>query len=288
SAVTEDSADMQELGQFRCRVYRMAAPVFVLSVVLLAFSLPLLLLPGDAYAGLTAGSWMLWGTCFAAGAAVLCGVVLYFVQNALYRREWIAYPDRDSAVISHRRRMQKRCFLLCAGLLAVTALLHGVLTGFGDTYAIAGSMRFDDIDSFVAFMEQDVPYAEDGIAYMDDYGYVVERIPAADTETAAEEQFYDAGGNPITEEEARRRTITDKDGNVVVSYLARNESVVSFSHGAPGEDNFLPIYVKTRADITAAFRQVQLYGAVFTVLYIVEVLFCGFLYLLLRNPRRTA
>ena len=291
SAVTEDSADTRELGEFRYRVYRMASPVFVLSVVLLAFSLPLLLLPGDAYVGLSAGSWMLWGLRFAAAAAILCGIVLYFVQNALYRRALMIYPDRDSAVIIHRRRMQKRCFLLCAGLLAATALLHGILTRFGDTYAIAGSTSFDDIDSFVAFMEQDVPYAEDGITYMNDYGYAVERIPAPESAIAAEEpseQFYDADGNPITEEEARRRTITDKDGNVIVSYLARNESVVSISHGAPGEDSFLPIYVKTRADVTEALRQVQLYGAVFTVLYSTEVLLCVFLYFLFRNPRRAA
>ena len=116
-------------------------------------------------------------------------------------------------------------------------------------------------------------------------------IPAPESAIAAKEpseQFYDADGNPITEEEARRRTITDKDGNVIVSYLARNESVVSISHGAPGEDSFLPIYVKTRADVTEALRQVQLYGAVFTILYNTEVLLCVFLYFLFRNPRRAA
>ena len=79
----------------------------------------------------------------------------------------------------------------------------------------------------------------------------------------------------------------DSDGNVVFSYIQRNETISSISFGTESE-GFLPIHVKTKEHVRAAYRQVQMINAVFTVVYVIEVLAVLFAYFLLRTPKKSA
>jgi hypothetical protein len=80
--------------------------------------------------------------------------------------------------------------------------------------------------------------------------------------------------------------VTDSSGNVVITYVQRNETISSVSFGAESE-GFLPIHVKTKDHIRAAQRQVDMTNAVFAVVYILEVLACFFAYFLLRTPKKS-
>ncbi len=283
SAVTEDMADENELAVFRYRIYTDSRAVYVLTAVLLGACIPLLMV-GDAYWGLSAEMWLIWGTGFAVIAAVLCGVILYFIENRLLSENLIAYPPKTASLITHRRRLKKNLTLLCVGLLAVTALLNGVLTAFGSTHTLADSIRFDDIESFVAFAGQDVRDTYTGVTSSIHYDGEIAVVP--EEHPAGETVYFDENGNVITEEEALTRTVTDSDGNVVFSYIQRNETISSVTFGAES-DGFLPIYVKTTEHIRAAQRQVEMTNAVFTIVYILEILSCMLAYFLLRTPKKT-
>ncbi len=286
AAVTEDLADETELAVFRYRVYADARAVFVLTAVLLAACIPLLMV-GDAYWGLTAEMWLFWGAIFAVIALVLCGIVLYFVENHLLNENIIAYPEKSAALITHRRRLKKNLTLLCVGLLALTAFLNGVLTAFGSTHALAASIRFDDAESFVAFAEQDVKDTYEAPNVSIEYHYDGEITVVPEEDPADQTIYFDQHGNSITEEEAMTRTMEDSSGNVVISYVQRNETISSVSFGAESE-GFLPIHVKTKDHIRAAQRQVELTNAVFTVVYLLEVLSVLVAYFLLRTPKKSS
>ena len=282
--MTEDTADETELAVFRYRVYADSRIVFALTAILLAACIPLLLV-GDAYLGLTAETWLGLGAGYAAIAGVLCGVVLYFVENHLLVENLIAYPEKTAARITHRRRLKKNLTLLCVGLFAVTALLNGVLTAFGSTSSLADSIRFDDVESFVAFAEQEVKDTYDAPSFSIHYDGGIAVAP--EEEAYEDTVYFDEHGNQITDEEALTHTRKDSAGNVVISYIQRNETICSVSWGAES-DGFLPIHVKTDEHIRAAQRQVELTNAVFTVVYVLEVLSVLFAYLLLRTPKKSA
>ena len=282
AAITEDLASETELAVFRYRVYADARAVFVLIAVLLAACIPLLMV-GDAYWGLTAEMWLVWGAIFALIALLLCGVILYFIENHLLNENTIAYPEKSAALITHRRRLKKNLTLLCIGLLAVTAFLNGVLTAFGSTHALADSIQFDDIESFVAFAEQDVRETDSPTATTK-----VNRLTGTVSTVVPDTKvYYDENGIPSTRDKALTRTIEDRDGNVVISYIQRNETISSVSFGTESE-GFLPIHVKTKDHIRAAQRQVDMTNAVFTVVYIIEVLSVLFAYFLLRAPKKSS
>lgn len=285
AAVTEDLTDETELAVFRYRVYADARAVFVLTAVLLAACIPLLMV-GDAYWGLTAEMWLLWGAIFAVIALVLCGIVLYFVENHLLNESIIAYPEKTASVIHHRRRLKKNLTLLCVGLLALTAFLNGILTAFGSTHALADSIRFDDVESFVAFAEQDVKDTYEAPIVSIEYHYDGEITVVPEEDPADQTVYFDQNGNPITEEEAMTRTMEDSSGNVVISYIQRNETISSVSFGAESE-GFLPIHVKTKDHIRTAQRQVDMTNAVFTIVYLLEVLSVLVAYFLLRTPKKS-
>jgi len=285
ASVTEDLVDEKELAVFRYRVYADSRAVFVLVAILLGACLPLLMV-GDAHWGLTAEMWLFHGCIFAGIAALLCAVVLYFVENHMLAEDIIAYPPKTASIITHRRKWKRNLTLICAALLGVTALLNGVLTAFGSTHALADSIRFDDVESFIAFAEEDVRDTYEAPSVSIHY-YDGEITAVPDLSSIGDTVYYDENGNPITEEEALTRTMEDSDGNVVFSYIQRNETISSIAFGTESE-GFLPIHVKTKEHVRAAYRQVQMINAVFTVVYVIEVLAVLFAYFLLRTPKKSA
>lgn len=281
ASITEDAAEGKALTEFRYRVYTDARVVFVLTAVLLAACIPLLLV-GDAYWGLTSEMWLIWGTGFALIAAVLCSVILYFTEDHLLRENIISYPEKTAAVIMHRRKLKKNLVLIGIILLSLSTLLCSILTGFGSPYAIADSIRFDDIDSFIAFAEQDI--SDTDTAYSASVPYSVICV-VPDEQPLSDAVYYDQSGNVISEEEAMTRTVKDSSGETVIQYVERNDTISSVTFGTESE-GFLPIHVKTTAHILAAKRQIDMIHAVFFVLYILEVISLFAAYILLRSPKK--
>lgn len=124
---------------------------------------------------------------------------------------------------------------------------------------------FDDYESFIEYMEQDIP------AYPLEYNYNgAEMIPAPEIQVG-ESTYYDQYGNVISEEDVHTRTIEDANGNVVCTYIERNETVASIRYSAK-EGTVLPIQVITSGDYRAAARLSDTITALYCVIYPIEIL----------------
>ena len=136
---------------------------------------------------------------------------------------------------------------------------------------------FEDYESFIEFMEQDIPAAEhphfnDGSAYE----YV--DAPSEDIENGA---YYDENGNEISEEEALTRRLEDKNGNVVCEYISRR-TYVSLRYTAK-EGTVLPITVCTEDDLREARNTASVRHVIFGAAYCVETLAVLLVYFLKRS-----
>ena len=116
-------------------------------------------------------------------------------------------------------------------------------------------------------MEQDIP--------ADNY-YGTEMVPVPESQIG-EPIYYDQHGNVISEEEALTRTIKDANGNVVCTYIERNESVSSVRYSAK-DGTVLPIQVITSGEYRAAVRLSKTITAVYCIIYPIELLVVLLLY----------
>ena len=116
--------------------------------------------------------------------------------------------------------------------------------------------RFDDYESFAAYMEQDIPYYHLN-------GSTAVAMPSDGI-------YYDQYGNELSEEEALRQTLTLRDGTVVCEYIDRNQSVCSIRY-TEQDGSLLPITVCTYDDLQVAQAQVRIRHTLFAVAYIIEI-----------------
>lgn len=258
--VADDEMAGPEVERFKRSVILTAEKVVSLCVVLLCISLPLGLLVTDAYVGLTAASWFPQGALTGLIGLVLCALVCYFLTNSLQKRGVYSLTEKEAAAYQHNFKLKRRCALTLFGLLLVTFAGHAIATGGWDAPSVAKGTVFEDYDSFISYMEQDVPA-------MNVWG-----ARATPQRVAGDEggQYYDAAGNEITEEEALRRTLTDSEGNVVCEYIERNQSVWSIRYGIR-DGSLLPITTYSQNDIRQGQARINMFNAIFTALYLLEL-----------------
>lgn len=229
-----------------CRRGIIDAAILVFSCVMLLFAacLPLIVLPGDSYRGLTAESWLLYGFAFSLAALVLCVFAALFIRGSKWYR-----ADKKTAAINSLR-------LTCAAVLAVVMLATAAIEFFAtyDFRMYAEPLVFDNYEDFKDYMAQPIPW--------DDADGTSANAPVGGT-------YYDQYGNPITAEEAHTHQIKNIDGEVVCEYLKYNEQAVSFSYTV--SKTCLPIRVITRQAMQDANRVISVIHDCFIVLYVLEL-----------------
>jgi len=272
--VEDAGLDEMTLSGYRRKVVGLAEKSIGLTVFCIGFTFPLLLV--EPYFGLEAGSMLIWGAVGAAVFLTVYAVVLYFFNGSLLKKGVYSLPDKEMATYHHNRRLKRKCAVVFAIVLAVTLLFHvagSELIWSSYNLSFSYGMTFDDYDSFVAFMEQDVPYDVDSNYHGSGFT-AVEDVPVAPPESSVQNEaieWYDENGNAITEEQALTRTLKDANGDVVCTYIARNNSVSSI-RCTPKDGTVLPIRVVTNADYRAAGRVSALISALYCVLYPIELL----------------
>ena len=133
-------------------------------------------------------------------------------------------------------------------------------------------------------MEQDVPYDSVNDSYWSGpFTYAEEQAVAPESSAvqetpSSEVTYYDQYGNTISEEEALTRTLEDKNGNVVCTYIERNESVSSLRYEQK-EDTVLPITVISNREYRLAWHRHDLINTAYCVLYPMEMLAALLIYL---------
>ncbi|MEG1191376.1 MAG: hypothetical protein RSD48_08055, partial [Oscillospiraceae bacterium] len=176
--------------------------------------------------------------------------------------------EKENAAYLHNFKLKRSCALVLLAVLCLTIFCNAVAIGGGDISKVAEGTTFDDFDAFKAYMEQDIPAEHNGKGGFD--GAPTQSIPGG-------EHYYDEQGNEITKEQSMTRTISDKDGNVVCSYIERNQSVLSLRYGHSNGE-VLPITAFTQQDIMAVQRTIALRNAIFGGFYLLEIATAFFVY----------
>jgi len=272
----DELSDLGELNIFKRNVIKLTEYSIGLTVCLIGFTFPLALV--DAYVGLGASSMLLFGLIGSSAALIIYAVVCWFLNAHFLNSGVYTMTETEESIYRSYHRLKRNCALFLTALIAVTVLIQHLSTSIWGPYSIMKGTEFEDFESFKAYMEQDIPYET---RYTNEYsGIETVHEPVPDSEI----KYYDEFGNEITEEEAKRRTIEDKNGNVLCEYISRNETVCSISCTA--DDDMLPIKVCTYDDLEQARADVKVRNTVFTFIYITESSAVLAFYMLRRIKRR--
>ena len=264
-SVSDDTLTDAQLSSFKRSVVLLAERSFGLTAVLLGLSLPLVLFAGDAYCGLTAETWFGYGIFTALAALILVAVVVYFVNASLLKKGVYTLSEKEAAVYHHNHRLKRICAIALLLIFAMTGIAHHISTALWGPYSIAEGTVFEDYESFVAFMEQDVSDAPVVYAHNSSNSPVT----VAPEAQVGPGHYYDEFGNEISEEEALTRRLTDRNGTVVCEYIHHNRSVKSISFTS-GDGTLLPITVRTERDMQIARQLAAKRHAIFCTAYCVE------------------
>jgi hypothetical protein len=205
----------------------------------------------------------------AATLLVIYVVVLYFLNASLLRKGVYSLSERESTIYHRNHTLKRICAIVLVVVLAVTFVWHQLATSIWGPNSIMKGTTFEDYESFVEYMEQDIPASSqkdfyDGTSSVD--------VPIQSEEST----YYDEDGNEISEDEAMTRRIEDGDGNVVCEYIWRNKSVVSISTSKGG--GILPITAYTEDDLREAQQTASVRHRIFGAAYCIECLAVVVLY----------
>lgn len=270
-SVEDAGLDESVLSDFKRKVFNFAEKSIGLTVAFIGFTLPLILV--DAYMGLGSDSLLIWGGMGATTFLLLYAVVLYFLNASFLRKGVYTLPERESVVYHYNHKLKCTCTIVLVVLLVVTFIGHYFATSIWGPFSIMKGTTFDNYDSFIDYMEQDVPM-EQHHNFNNGTEAVEIPVPSEEIETGT---YFDEYGNEISEEEALTRRLEDKNGNVVCEYIDRNESVVSFRY-TPKDGTILPITVCTEDDLQEAKQTAAVRHVIFVAAYCIECLAVVFVY----------
>lgn len=259
----DESLDSKEADAYKRSVTRRVKFVFYTGVLLLAVTLPLIL-AGGPYLGLNAGSWFSWSLLFGGLALVALFIFNLLLTHLLVKKR--IYPlDPGQEVRHHANEALKRrlapIFVLAFFVIFVAqALVNDQL----DSSSFSPGTSFADFESFKAFMEKE------------------EAAELHDGQFSSNVEYYDEEGRPLPEEEALREYFYDRDGQLVGSYIARNQTVALFQLGSD-QDPFL-IRLHTVQDLAHGHRILDLINLGFGLIYLVVAVVLLAVYYKKRQP----
>ncbi len=264
-SVEDAGLDAASLSAYKRKVIGLAQKSIGLTVAFLGFTFPLILV--DAYVGLGSDSLLIWGSMGAAVFLLIYTVVLYFLNASLLKKGAYSLSENEAAVHRHNHRLKRNCAIVLVILLAVTFIGHQFASSIWGPYSIMKGTTFEDYESFIAYMEQDIPAAP---KYVFSGGTTAgEQVaPSGEIDSST---YYDQYGNEISEEEALTRRLEDRNGKVVCEYIDRNESVVSIRY-TPRDGTILPITVFTDDDLQEARQTAAVRHVIFGAAYCMEAL----------------
>lgn len=270
-SVEDAGLDVNVLSDYKRKVIGLAEKSIGLTVAFIGFTFPLILV--DAYMGLGSDSLLILGAMGAAAFLLFYAVVLYFLNASFLKKDVYSLSEKEAAVYRCNHKLKRTYAIILVILLVATFVGHQFATSIWGPYSIMKGTTFEDYDSFVEYMEQDIPasprYSFNGGTTAADIP-----VPSEEIETGT---YYDEYGNEISEEEALTRRLEDKNGNVVCEYIDRNESVVSLRY-TPKDGTILPITVCTEDDLQEAKQTAAVRHVIFGAAYCIECLAVVFVY----------
>lgn len=261
SGIEDAELDEPSISDYRRKSIMLAEKSIGLTVLMTGFTFPMVLI--EANLGLTWGGMLLWGTVSAVIFLAVYAVALYVVNGMLLNKGIFRFYGKAAEINNHNRILKKRCAIGFTITLIATMVFH--LVGSSVIWSIdnlskSRQLVFDDYESFVDFMEQDIPY-EDW-----DYDYHVFGVEVENSANIGLDEQ-----NQWPEEEFPMCTLEDANSNVVCTYTERNRSVCRISY-TPQEGTVLPVYVLTNNGYHAAKGQYKGINMAYCFLYPIELL----------------
>lgn len=245
-----------ELSRFRRTVIGLSEGSFGITAGVLGFTMPLILID-DAYAGMDAGHLFVVGTMGAGVLLLIYGIACYFLNASFVRKGIFSLSEKEAEIYHHNHKLKRSCAVTLAAVLAVTVLGHVAATTIWGPWSIMKGTTFDNYESFIAYMEQDVPSIR---LY---FGEAAPEVSGAIT-------YLDEYGNEISEEEALTHRLENQNGDEVCVYVQRNQNVASIRY-AEKDGSLLPITVCTYDDLQEAEHTAAVRHVIFGCLYALEV-----------------
>lgn len=264
--VQDAGLDTASLSDYARKVIGLAEKSIGFTVCFIGFTFPLIL--KDAYLGLGADSLLIWGSICAALFLMIYAVILYFLNDSLLKKGVYSFSGKELLTYHHNRALQKKCSIYFVIILTGTLLFHvfgGEMIWSSYNIASAYGIVFNDYESFVSYMEQNIPADVYETSYN---GAISTPVPKG---KIGEPIYYDEYGNEISEEKALTRTLKDSNGNIVCTYMEKNENVSSVRYTAK-DGTVLPIQVITSSDYQIAARRSTLINMIYCILYPIELL----------------
>ena len=262
-SVEDAGLDTGVLSDFKRMVIGFAKKSIGLTVAFIGFTFPLILV--DAYMGLGSDSLLIWGTIGAAAFLLIYAIVLYFLNAYLLKKGVYSLSEKEIVIYRHNHKLKRTCAIVLVVVLTVTFIGHQFATSIWGPFSIMEGTTFEDYDSFIEYMEQDI---SDESRYEAGYSGSA-AVPIPDEEIGAG-TYSDEFGNEISEEEALTTRLKDKNGNVVCEYIHRR-SFVSLRY-TPKDGTILPITVCTEDDLQEARQTAAVRHVIFGATYCVECL----------------
>ena len=260
-SVEDAGLDANVLSDYKRKVIGLAKKSIGLTVAFIGFTFPLILV--DAYMGLGSDSLLIWGAMGAAAFLLIYAIVLYFLNAALLKKGTYSLSEKESAIYQYNHKLKRTCAIILVVLLAITFIGHHFATSIWGPYSIMKGTTFEDYDSFIEYMEQDVPASPTYNASHQESAAVP--VPEQQIGTPT---YYDEYGNEISEEEALTSRLKDKNGNVVCEYVHRR-NFVSLRY-TPKDGTVLPITVCTEDDLQEARQTAAVRHVIFGAAYCIE------------------
>ena len=260
-SVEDSGIDEESLAKFKRDTIHLTETSIGFTVACLGFTSPLMLV--DAYFGLGADSLFLWGIIGAGLFLLIYAVILYFFHASLINKGSFPLDEKQISIFRHNHKLLGRCALVLALLIFLTYNLQQIVA---DPYRLQKGTVYNDYESFVAYMEQDIQrtYQFIGNDFTGNDMYVTEPVPNSTI-------YYDEFGNETSADKALHRTLLDKNGNVVCEFIQRNGDVNTYDY-TPGDGTALPITVFTYEDWFFAKSLARDIKFFFLLVYLLEVI----------------
>lgn len=231
-----------------------------MTTAFIGFTFPLILV--DAYFGLGSDSLLIWGAAGTLVFLLVYSIVLYFLNASLLKKGICSLPEKELFIYRYNHKLKRICAIVLVVLLVVTSVGHFFATSIWGPFSIMKGTTFEDYDSFIEFMEQDIP-AEEPQYFNGGSDYEEAPLPSEEIENKT---YY----NKTNEEESLTSKLKDKNGNVVCEYISRR-SFVSLRYTAK-DGTILPITVCTEDDLIEARQTASIRHIIFGAAYCVECL----------------
>ena len=264
-----------DLSDFKRNVYWLAEKSIGVTVCFVGFTLPLMLV--DAFMRLGLDSLLLFGIPGMVLFLLVYAIICWNLNGSHIRKGVYSLGEKESEKYWHNHNLKRKCVVGGAIALACTLAFHAFgMEMIWSAANLSPGTTFEDYDSFVTYMEQDVPYDYSSTSHAEHSAVPIPADPPSDS--VEDETWYDENGNEITEEEARRETLVDKNGDVVCEYIRRNDQVARVRYEAK-DGTVLPITVITESDNRVGWARHEAVNMIYCVLYPIELVAAFLVYM---------